>query len=91
MKDETKQILKIVTQMQEDMVTKGEFGELKSDVEVLKSDVAGMKVDIMQNATNIAKVESTLFNQISAVHEDLSKRIDNTTALQKKLTMYLAE
>ena len=85
MKDETKQILKIVTQMQKDMVTKKEFGVLKSDVGTLKSEMSSLKNEVMQNTATIAQTERNLYNQIAAVHKDLSQRLDNHDGFTKEI------
>ena len=71
MKDETRQILEIITDIQENMVSKKEFGELKSDVGTLKSDVgtlksemSSLKNEVMQNTATIAQTERNLYNEI---------------------------
>jgi len=54
MKDETKQILEIVTQMQKDMVTKKEFGVLKTEISDIKSYTYGLKTEMSGIKTDIS-------------------------------------
>ncbi len=90
MKDETKEILDVMTTMHEKVMAKldileSDVGTLKSDVGTLKSDVDILKNGQMQLEANLAQTERTLFNEISSVHKDLSQRIDNHDGFTKEI------
>jgi len=90
MKDETKEILEVMTGMHDKVMDKldtieTDISGLKSDVGTLKADVAELKIDVMQITANLAQTETSLYNEIASVHEDLGKRIDNHDGFTKEI------